>query len=101
MGVRFFDCHYCKESVCDCGPYFRCENCDHKLCDYCQANFKAVNVYDGDDVEIESNCPFCLGKIVADTTLFQFALKKLNQTHKELTEEYLSGYNAQRQTSGS
>lgn len=82
MGVDFFPCDHCGDSICDCGSYWTCSGeCGARLCDDCAADL----VSDEDNAEA---CPFCRKKVATDYQLLEFALAKLGVTRDELMAEY-------------
>jgi hypothetical protein len=57
MSVDFFECVNCGETVCECGPYWRCRVCGIKLCEECEEKIvKPEEESEGD--EDESLLPF-------------------------------------------
>ena len=88
MGVDFFPCDDCGESICDCGSYWRCqEGCGARLCDDCADKHKVWDDLDDDGNEINP-CPYCKREAATDSQLLQFALKKLGVTQEALLKEY-------------
>lgn len=70
MGVEFFPCGICKESICDAGPYYVCENedCGANICEACYPDQFAkysghpketVEDFMGDDL---TECDLCSPK---------------------------------------
>ena len=84
MGVGFFDCVTCGESICDCGLYYRCYNCSRKFC-----STECVGVDKDEDLGYYTSCRFCSGKDATTTQLLEFVLGQLNLTVDELKEMYL------------
>lgn len=35
MGVEYFDCPRCSETICDCGEFYSCDNCYKSFCVGC------------------------------------------------------------------
>jgi hypothetical protein len=83
VGVDFFPCDKCGETICDAGPWWECEECGHVLCSTCEGELDA----DPDD-EDEALCPYCAGEVATDSDLLEFALEKLGLTRKELLDQY-------------
>lgn len=108
MSVDFFDCDSCGESVCECGPYVRCEGCDNKFCTTChKGKGLREDDLDGEDTpssttDDEGNpdlsdeevvakveaCPVCSLRMVTDSQLVSFLLKKLGWSRKKGEKEY-------------
>lgn len=86
MGVEFFPCDYCHESICDCGDYKRCE-CGRRWCDLKCAE-KDGYVQEDEDGE-EKSCSFCRNEAAEDSDLFNFLLKKYNLERDTVLSEYL------------
>lgn len=98
MGVDFFPCTACGESVCDCGPYTRCGQCRRSFCTDCH---KGPWLDEGDDFDDEgepldrerylrsvSNCPVCSLKVIPDDLLLGFVLSELSWDLKEAEGKY-------------
>lgn len=94
MGVDFFPCDSCGETVCDAGPWWQCQECSNRLCEDCERKYNASNdwlEYDEDEMEeegIEVGCPFCRKQKCKDEDLLDFALGKLGLTKDQLEAEY-------------
>ena len=54
MGVDYFPCAHCKETVCDAGDYYRCENCRTVFCLDCKDTVIVRVRVDDDDDEDDS-----------------------------------------------
>lgn len=80
MGVEFFLCDGCGESICDCGSFWRCEDCSHRLCDDCR---NAAH-YDEEDYGDEWMCPFCIKDMATDSDLLAFLLNTMQKTREEV-----------------
>ena len=76
MGVDFFPCDACGESICDCGSYFQCNDlCGRRWCnDECAIKDGFVDE-DNEDGERVISCNFCRNEDVEDGPLLQFLLK--------------------------
>jgi len=85
MGVAWFACAACGESVCDCGPYTRC-GCGRRWCDYkCAAVDAHRTNEDGED----GSCAFCRGEDAEDSDLFAFLMNYHGVSRSDVLEEYL------------
>lgn len=84
MGVEFFPCDDCGESICDAGSYWRCDDCRHKLCDDCRNNHR----YSEEDFGDEWACPFCLKDVVTDADLLAFLLAIMQKTREQAVLMY-------------
>jgi Zinc finger, C3HC4 type (RING finger) len=80
VGVEFFDCDLCGDTICDAGSWFACDDCNHVMCEECE--FKHSN----EDGEVA--CPFCSKEEATDSDLLEFALLKLGMTRHGLLKEY-------------
>jgi len=65
MGVEFFPCDICGESICDCGFYESCSNCEVSVCEECYEEQKEKyglvvdkdkREYFGGDALLECDC---------------------------------------------
>lgn len=84
MGVDFFPCDYCGESICDCGSYERCnEHCYRRWCDLECAKQDGHNI----DDEGWDSCNFCRKEDAEDGELLQYLLKKYGLTREEVVRE--------------
>lgn len=88
MGVDFFPCDRCGESICDCGPYERCsDNCGRR---WCSMECAKADGYNPDDEERQDDsCNFCRLEDVEDGPLLHFVLKLHNMTLEQAKEKYL------------
>jgi hypothetical protein len=85
MGVDFFPCDRCGESICDCGPYERCNDmCGRRWCD------RNCAKEDGYDSEDDRSCNFCRLEDVEDSPLLHFLLKEFNLSLEEAKKRYLA-----------
>lgn len=83
MGVEFFPCDHCGESICDCGSYERC-SCGRKWCDEKCAKKAGYNSDDED--EEGGTCSFCRMEQAEDYQLLGFLLEKYNLTREQVLE---------------
>lgn len=93
MGVEFFPCDYCGESICDCGSYEQCnDDCSRRWCD------KKCAVADGyrDEDEEENydenlkSCKFCRNEDVEDSPLLEYLLKHFSLTKEKAKAMYIA-----------
>jgi hypothetical protein len=84
MGVAWFPCDACGESVCDCGPYTRC-GCGRRWCDYKCAAEDEHRSNDDD----EGTCKFCRGEDVENAELFAFLMGYHGVSRVDVLQEYL------------
>lgn len=64
MGVEFFPCRICEETICDAGPYEHCGNCEAVICENClpkqlkkyKKGTKEQREHAGDDCTKECDC---------------------------------------------
>lgn len=87
MGVDFFPCDYCSESICDCGSYERCE-CGRR---WCSKDCAKKEGYLSDDDEYGRSCSYCRNEEAEDNELFHFLLNKYNLERDVVLKEYLEG----------
>ena len=88
MGVDFFPCDYCSESICDCGDYVQCE-CGRKWCDEKCAEKEGYKDSDEEGEPLDPTCSFCRNEQAEDSDLFNFLLKKYNLQRDAVLSEYL------------
>lgn len=90
MGVEFFECDRCSETICDAGDWWACETCGIRLCQHCEAETDADNCLDEIDQEGTPNpgCLFCMRKDATDLALLVFALQQLGIMREELMKRY-------------
>lgn len=86
MGVDFFPCDYCSETICDCGSYVQCQ-CGRRWCDKKCAKEEGFLTEDEDGDE--TTCAFCRIEAAEDSDLFEFLLKKYNTTRDNVLKEYI------------
>ena len=90
MGVDFFPCDACGESICDCGSYEQCNDmCGRRWCDKKCAAIDGYRNGDDDDYQ-EGSCKFCRNEDVEDTPLLHFILKHFDLSIEEAKKMYLS-----------
>ena len=72
-------CDECEASICDCGDYWQCEACEHRLCVGCQKRMNLEQYYEDEDDEDSEKpyCPFCASDLATDSELLEFAIKRL------------------------
>lgn len=93
MGVSFFPCDVCGESICDCGMYYHC-SCGRRWCSKdCALDDGYIDEstfdYECDDAKAEPDtCKFCRGEDVDTIELLAYALTRLGLTRQELVAEY-------------
>ena len=88
MGVDFFPCDRCGESICDCGDYERCNDmCGRRWCDRKCAKEDGYST-DSDEY-YDRSCKFCRNEDVEDSPLLYFILKHFNMTIEEAKNLYL------------
>lgn len=88
MGVDFFPCDNCEESICDCGDYVRCnDECGRRWCDKKCAKGDG---YRDDDLDDNQSCNFCRNEDVEDGPLLEFLLKHFKLSKKAAKEMYFN-----------
>jgi hypothetical protein len=81
MGVDFFQCDGCGETICDCGSYERCEGeCGRRWCERKCA--------DMDGADEDYVCKYCREEDVEDGVLLKFLLKHYKLTEKKAKKMY-------------
>jgi hypothetical protein len=86
MGVDFFPCDRCGESICDCGDYERCgEDCCRRWCSRECAN---LDGYRDDEEAGCYTCNFCRNEDVEDVVLLKFLLKHFKISEKKAKKLY-------------
>jgi hypothetical protein len=81
MGVDFFPCDACSETICECGSYRRCEgDCGRRWCDL------ECAIKDGADEEMI--CKYCRNEDVEEGVLLRFLLKHFKLTEKKAKKLY-------------
>src|SRR6185369_10630827 len=76
MGVDFFPCDYCGESICDCGSYEQCN--DHCYRRWCSKVCAASDGYLDAEEYYDRSCSYCRLEEARDEQLFKFLLEKNN-----------------------
>lgn len=86
MGVEFFPCDSCGESICDCGDYERC-GCGRK---WCNEKCATKDGYDSDDENADEggSCSFCRMEQAEDYQLLNYLLEKYNLTREQILGEW-------------
>lgn len=91
MGISFFNCDACNETIPDCGSWFTCKECEIYLCEDCEKQYQCGDYYEYEEVaEQHENCPFCTLKLVSDEKLFTHVYELFNITKEELKENYIT-----------
>lgn len=101
MGVDFFPCDYCEDTICDAGDFVSCNECGRSWCDErCGAHgglkFQRCDDCETDDEAEECGCleeavcGYCRKEMVTDYDLLNYALKGLDMSRDELADEYLA-----------
>jgi hypothetical protein len=87
MGVDFFPCANCGESICDCGDYVRCgDDCGRRWCCEKCALEDGFSKYDEELGEYSSDfktCKYCRDEELEDYILVDFLLKRAKLTRKK------------------
>ncbi len=91
MGVDYFPCAVCNDSVCDCGRYSQCDICENRFCIDCFP--REVDADDfTDEIELEKArmkaCPLCSEKFIPDHCMVEFLLKQLKWSKSRAEKEY-------------
>jgi hypothetical protein len=101
MGVDFFPCDKCMESICDCGDYVRCQ-CGHRWCgldcameDGYVMDGNSEDDWDGEGEkpdwrEWDESCKYCRKEDVEDSILLKFLLKHCKMTRKKALKLYFN-----------
>jgi hypothetical protein len=90
MGVDFFPCDHCGESICGCGNYVRCnDECHRRWCDKHCAGADGYRRYGDDDEDDGPSCDFCRREDVTDHELLQFLLGRVGLTRERAVAECL------------
>ena len=111
MGVDFFPCDYCSDSICDCGSWERCnENCGRRWCDMKCARadgYKSEGEDEDEDGDFSPSCKYCRDEDATDTSLLYFLLKWYGTTLDKAKKLYVEhggvvprGKNAKKTKSG-
>jgi hypothetical protein len=98
MGVDFFPCDFCGESICDCGPYLRCRDiCGRRWCDTACAE---LDGFLKDEEEQDNTCNFCRLEDVEDGVLLRFVLNHFNLPIEEAKKMCLEHLKKSTDTAG-
>jgi hypothetical protein len=93
MGVDFFPCDHCGESICDCGSYYYCnDDCGRRWCDKRCAEgdgYKNEDYEDTDDPDLKT-CRFCRNEDVEDSPLLEYVLKHFSLSKEDAKKMYLA-----------
>ncbi len=91
MGVDFFPCDRCGESICDCGDYIRCcDNCGRRWCGMECAAADGFVPESGDGDMQDRTCNFCRNEDVEDSPLLHYLLKRFGLSLKKAKKMYLN-----------
>lgn len=97
MGVDFFPCDGCGESICDCGSYIKCRKCEHRWCELSCAikngGYKDEDDEDDEYDEYEQSCKFCRQEEAEDSDLLNFLIKKYKLNRKTVVQLYFESKN--------
>lgn len=91
MGVEFFPCDYCGESICDCGSYERC-GCGRRWCDLKCAEKDGYREVEGVEPECWDGyreawtCSYCRREQAEDSELLNYLLRQYNLTRDQVLE---------------
>ena len=89
MGVDFFSCDYCGESICDAGDYERCnEDCYRRWCDRRCAE---KDGYQYDEESGDYTCKYCRNEEIEDEVLVEYLLKRSGLSRKDAVKEFNTG----------
>ena len=82
MGVEFFPCSQCGDTICDAGSYYRCnDNCERRWCSYsCR---EKEDYYGGNDT-----CGYCRQELATDSTLLYYMLNCYGLKREQVLEEW-------------
>lgn len=91
MGVEFFPCDGCGETICDCGSYERCnDECGRRWCDMKCAKADGF-INEDEDGELDGgSCKFCRNEDVEDSPLLYFILKHFSLTKEKAKAMYIA-----------
>lgn len=82
MGVEYFDCPFCGETICDSGDFSRCDMCEEIMCEECGDNRKKHG---------KIVCDYCLEKTVSDDDMIEFLLEKCELSREEAVKLFYKG----------
>lgn len=90
MGVDFFPCDRCGETICDCGSWITCngEDCGRRWCSVecaCEDGYIFDSEEDENDAE---TCNFCRNEEAEDSTLLHYLLTRYNLTREQVLKEW-------------
>lgn len=90
MSVEFFYCHFCRQSVCDCGFYTSC-NCGRRWCDEdCAQSEGYINV---EEPQI-SSCKFCREEDLEDYQIVSFLLNYCHLSRRDVVRMWRKNANS-------
>jgi hypothetical protein len=87
MGVDFFTCDHCGESICDAGDYDHCD-CGKRFCSG-PRDTGCGKVHENEDGSL--TCSFCRREEISDYDLLQYLLAASNLTREEAAKMALLG----------
>src|ERR1700712_889579 len=99
MGVSFYPCASCNQTFTTSGDFHSCDSCGLMFCVNCfdDEGFKWL---DEDTKQYEEAklkaCPICSQRIVTDSDLLKFVLKKLDMTRAKAEAEFRRTRNAKK-----
>ena len=88
MGVDFYPCKECGESVCDAGEYGYCESCGF----FCPPYGDNPGCGDLKKENGIATCKFCRGEAATNDELLPFVLYQNNITHDKALADYIEWY---------
>lgn len=89
MGVEYFPCSNCGETICDCGDFTICESCGKYFCEQCDINLRSDKILE--NIQNESNeceeCWYCTRnrklRKVSDEEFIEWLVEISNKTHND------------------
>lgn len=90
MGVDFFACSHCGETICDAGSYETCGGViDEENLEYCSRAWCDEECAKGDGYDEEKgSCKYCRNEELEDYELVSFLLQRLRWTREKALDEY-------------
>jgi len=90
MGVDFFPCDRCRNTICDCGDYIRCKGkrCDRVWCCFDCAKEDGY-LFDSDHDDY-GTCSFCRKEQATESELLHHALDLLKMTRAKLLKSWIN-----------
>lgn len=89
MGIDFFSCDSCGETLADCGEYDRCEFCKRRFCPPYRNNEGCGKLQFVDENEDERNCFFCRREEISNDQLVEALRMHLGLTREGAKQLYL------------